>query len=307
MLRGAHLSSQAPGASAGAVAAGLLPCTVLGHGHGLPKGRAGGACAPAAWPSPCASSGRIWLQKSQVLGPPSFPSEDSLVQPRGLLCSTPGSSLGPPAARASFPASAARPGVPAPSSPARARASRACGSAAPGSALPPRVLPRFPPGPAQPPPRRGSPPGLPPSSSYPRPTSSPRVAIFSKSSARRHQLGSHSSQPRAAALPSSSPSAATAAAVARPEPRAARTEPVPPLPPLPPRSPPSPPPAPAAAAKSLLAEQRRSLSQLSIPSWFLLRHSLLLERWLFGEEVEVRGSPERDERGRDRLSRSGRR
>lgn len=102
VLRFAHLSRQAPGARAGAVAAGLLPYTIRGHGHGLPKGPAGGACALAAWPSPCASSRRIWLQKSQVLGPPSFPSEDSLVQPRGLLCSTPGSSLGPPAARASF-------------------------------------------------------------------------------------------------------------------------------------------------------------------------------------------------------------
>lgn len=95
-----------------------------------------------------------------LLGTRSFPWEESPVQPRALLRSTLGGSLGPAASRASFPAPRPRAQVSPHSSFPPARGSRACGSPEPGPALRSPALPPFPPGPAQPPPRRGSRPGL---------------------------------------------------------------------------------------------------------------------------------------------------
>lgn len=140
---------------------------------------------------------------------------------------------------------------------------------------------------------------LPPTSAPPP----PQELLFLVNPPRAATGSARSSQPRAP--PSRAPPrAVAAAAAARPAHRAARTEPAPPRPPPSPRSPPQ---APDAAGKSLLAEQRRSPRQLSIPPLLLSRHSLLRERWLFGEGGEVRGSPARGEGGRDSLSRRGRR
>ena len=177
------------------------------------------------------------------------------------------------------------------------------GSPAPGSALSPLVLPLFSCGPAQPQPRRGSRPGLSVSLPPPPPTP-PRELLFLANPLR---AATRSARSRAAALASypSRAAAAAAAAAVRPAQRVAHTQPATPRPPP---SPPSPPQAPAAAGKSLLAEQRRSPSQLSVTPLLLPRHSLLLrERWLFGEGGEVRGSSARGEGGRDSLGGSGRR
>lgn len=138
------------------------------------------------------------------------------------------------------------------------------------------------------------------------PTPSQRVAIFSRSSARRHRLCSQlaAARPPSQTTPQPRAAVAAAAAAAHPAHRVARTQPAPPRPPP---SPPSPAQAPVAAGKSLLAEQRRSPSQLSVTPLLLPRHSLLCERWLWGEEGEVRGSLERGEGGRDSPGGSGRR
>lgn len=98
-------------------------------GPGLPRGTAGGERAPAAPPAPCASRGRVSLQKSQVVsGAPSFPGEQSPVQPQAPLRSTPGGSLAPPVPRASFPAPRPHAQVNPQPSLSRARASRVSGA-----------------------------------------------------------------------------------------------------------------------------------------------------------------------------------
>ncbi|XP_047550326.1 sterile alpha motif domain-containing protein 1-like [Lutra lutra] len=188
-LRGAHLSGQGFSSEGGRGGGPAPSRAVLDHGRGLPRSPAGGE--RIARPSPCASRGRDSLQKPKS------------SQPGALLRSTLGGSLGPAASRAPFPAPRPRAQVSPHSSLPPAGRSRACGSPAPGPALPSSALPPFPPAP--PSLRRAGAPGLAsPSPSHLRPPSSPRVAIFSKSSARRHRLSSQLAAVRTA-LPSSPP------------------------------------------------------------------------------------------------------
>ncbi|XP_053076260.1 uncharacterized protein LOC128314990 [Acinonyx jubatus] len=234
-------------------------------------------------------------------GTRSFPGEESLVLHAAL-----GGSLGPAASRASFPAPRPRAQVfphslfPRPGS--RVPGLRVSSAWARGPAAGPASLPTGP-RPASAAQGLGAwPLRLPPTSAPPP----PKELLFLVNPPRASTRSAHSSQLAAARTALRAPPAprAAAAAAARPAHRAALTEPAPPRPPPSRRSPPQ---APVAAGKCLLAEQRRSPSQLSIPPSLLPRHSLLRERWLFGEGGEVRGSPTWGEGGRDSLSRSGRR